>query len=1004
MSAPRLAAIAFEHIEAELAAFPIASETSFRLGTSSLDPIVSENDVLWRAAEREIIGALPSLPLDEATSIRDRLWFGTPTARDPSTDEHREPNEGVSLVSYLRRLAISYLDSQGRPLDGFGSEAGGVGRFGPEGRLRWAWMCQAFPADLLRAARKVVNPAADPLVLSPSIETLLRDKGFAETHQHIGASLDFSLAWAALMNSLTRTESDASDFESPGGSFYAGKDLCTWILYAAVVRLILAEWLNRRDLPSTASLEALLRFSQEDSTTQQATRPHPTEQDFSGEVKSESPSPLDLVSSLDLVERHCLISIVSDLRRGKWKDQKQHHFGEGTDLDNRFALARSVYQRLIRPQSLVGPGHDWGGTSELEKGRNKVFGQDPIARILGWQPNEGNSPETMFVAEALSRIEDDEKKGEKETDFSRLFWQVIRVRCLLYRHVVQRPMTPGLQWFVRFFSRIKPLRKNISGEILARTAANITGEGAGLRSLELRLGTDSNESVCVKLVKNLEAIARPLQEKPKFKFFRPKEDDDKIDEHSENENLEVGGVFHFSRKRGGGWVTGSPNAFGLDHSYPGRAALVGKKPPDDTGNSTGFRYANFYLDQRQHAQALVSVFQKYPLALRTIRGLDLCTDEAGIPVWVMAPLIRWVREAGRLAADRLKRQGNKTPPPLRTSVHAGEDFIHLLSGLRRIDDTVRFLELEEGDRLGHALALGIDASGWCTNAGRVVQTREERLLDLVWEWSCYTKCDVEVTSKRLAYVSSEIRRLARTIFKDAGPLSDKPEDLVLWWEQLHDDKSLREVGFPSKPTLSNVSRKNSRKDDSRDTFTRDDLDSDRIEDSSQARRLMRAYLRDERVWRNGRVLETLDLRNLNHEAPALSALQTALQSKIGQLCLTIEVNPSSNLLIGDLIDFKNHPLWRMKPIDESGTSSPLSICIGTDNPITFATTLPHEYQLLFDAIVLGDKTHEVAVKWIEEVREAGMRTRFTLPADVAKLSQELRPTNLQNRESPQSPP
>lgn len=999
MSAPRLAAIAFEHIEAELAAFPIASETSFRLGTSSLDPIVSKNDVLWRAAEREIIGALPSLPLDEATSIRDKLWFRSPTSHDPNTEGQSDPNEAVSLTSHLRRLAISYLDSQGRPVDISGSEVGSDGRFGPEGRLRWAWMCQAFPADLLRAARNVVNPAANPLVLSPSIETILRDKGFAETHQHLGASLDFSLAWAALMSSLARNESKASDFESPGASFDDGKNLCTWILYAAVARLVLAEWLNR-NLPSTSSLDALLRFSKEDSQKQQT----PKVPALRNVVKPESPPRLNIVSALDVVERYSLNSILTDLRSGTWQDQKQPHFGEGADLDNRFAQARSMYQRLIRPQSLLGHRHDWGGASEVEKGRFNVFGLDPIARIMGWQSNADNSPETLFIEAALSRIEQDEKNGKKETDFSRLFWQVTRVRCLLYRHVVQRPMTPGLQWFVRFFSRIKPLRKNISGEVLARTAASITGEGAGLRSLELRLGTDPNESVCVKLVKDLEAIARPLQEKPKFKFFRLKEDEDKVDKHSENEKLEVGGVFHFSRKRGGGWVTGSPNAFGLDHSYPGRATPVGKKPPDDTGNSTGFRYASFYLKQRPHAQALVSVFQKYPLALRTIRGLDLCTDEAGIPVWVMAPLIRWVREAGRLAANRLKRQGNKTPPPLRTSVHAGEDFIHLLSGLRRIDDTVRFLELEEGDRLGHALALGIDASAWCTNAGRVVQTREERLLDLVWEWSCYAKYDVEVTPKRLAYVSSEIRRLARHIFKDAGHLSDKPEDLVLWWEQLHDDKSLREVGFPSKPTLSNLSSKNKLKADSRDDSARDELDSDRVDDSSQIERLIRAYLRDESVWRNGRVLETLDLRKLTHEAPALSALQTALQHKIGELCLTIEVNPSSNLLIGDLIDFKNHPLWRMKPVDHSGNSSPLSICIGTDNPITFATTLPHEYQLLFDAIVMGEKTHEVAVKWIDEVREAGMRSRLTLASDVTKLSQDLRPTNLQSIERPVSPP
>ena len=55
MSAPRLAVIPFEHIEAELAAFPLTSEASFRLGTTSLNPLVSGNDNLWRDAEKHVL-------------------------------------------------------------------------------------------------------------------------------------------------------------------------------------------------------------------------------------------------------------------------------------------------------------------------------------------------------------------------------------------------------------------------------------------------------------------------------------------------------------------------------------------------------------------------------------------------------------------------------------------------------------------------------------------------------------------------------------------------------------------------------------------------------------------------------------------------------------------------------------------------------------------------------------------------------------------------------------
>ncbi|HEX8087404.1 MAG TPA: hypothetical protein VF762_01035, partial [Blastocatellia bacterium] len=191
MSAPRLATIAFEHIEAEMAVFPLVSETSFRLGIISLNPIVSHDDVLWRAAEREIIGALPSLPLDEALLIRDKVWFN---ASNDLPDHFDQP---ISLVSYLRRLAEKYLDAQGRPVEAVTAEAGARERAGAEGRLRWSWMCQAFPPDLLRVARRVIDPDANPLPLSHAIGTMLRDAGFAETHLHLGAALDFSLAWAA---------------------------------------------------------------------------------------------------------------------------------------------------------------------------------------------------------------------------------------------------------------------------------------------------------------------------------------------------------------------------------------------------------------------------------------------------------------------------------------------------------------------------------------------------------------------------------------------------------------------------------------------------------------------------------------------------------------------------------------------------------------------------------------------------------------------------------------
>lgn len=959
MSAPRLATIPFEHIEAELAAFPLASETSFHLGTSSLDPLVSERgkDKLWRAAEKHVLNTLPSVPPDEAVAIRDKLWFD-------SANPKQSIIKSVPLHEYLRRLAESYLDVHGRPVEVSTPGTDDRGRAQPQARLRWSWMCRAMPPDLIRVARGVVDADGDPFPLNPAVEQVLRDRGFAETHLHLGASPDFSLAWASLMRGLIRDESKHSDFESLGAYFDHGRGLGSWILHVAVARLILADWLFGGGSLSLPPKDIL-------------------------EFACDRPG-----RKLNAIDYNRLNTLLFEVRNGRWTNLKPPRLGSGPQeyLVKRFAQTRALYRRLIgTPNLFHGRQTERRALHTIYKPANRydLYLNDPIARIVGWHPTEAVSPETLFVKAALRYIEQDNPNPE----FAPLFWQIIRIRCLVYRHVVQRPLTPGLQWFVRFFSRIKPLRKNIPESVLTNTAARICGRDVGLRSLEVRLGTEAGVSDCLEKVRQVERAIFPSNKESELR--RPSS------LHKEQRNvtnnaideatmLEVGALFHFSRKRGGGWERGTPNAYGLDHSYPRIPRRTGSKPLKDAGNPFGFRFSRFYLEQRQHAQALVSVFQKYPRALRTVRGFDLCTDEAGVPVWVMAPLIRWVRDAGRQAAIHLKRRGEFKIPPPRISVHAGEDFVHLLTGLRRLDEGVTYLHLEEGDRLGHALALGVDPQVWSGRAGRVILTREERLFDLIWEWGCYARHGIAVASERLAYVRTEMVRLARTIFGR----SYAPEDLMDFVDCLHKEQELREEGFPANPMLR---AHNLRRQAERDTRRGDEPEPD-------GRLLLRAYLGDEGVWRQGRIPETIDLRNIRHEQAALGELQNGLRRKVGRLCLTIEVNPSSNVLIGDLGNFVGHPLWRLRPMTQTDDVPPLSICIGSDDPLTFATTLPHEYQLLFDALILMGRSHDEAMKWIDEARDAGMQARFTIPPDVAQLSEELKYPNLLGWDRPDSPP
>ena len=574
MSTTRLARIPFEHVEAELAAFPIASEASFQSPFVGLDPVTSRQEDLSRAAEREVLLAIPSVSLDEFVAMRDRVWFGL-------CPDGGDSHASVPLVRYLRWLSEQYLDRLGRPIEvpvpGNGSEGPS-----PGARLRWSWLCRALPPDLLRAARGIARADESPFSLSASIDRLLRENGYAETHLHLGAAVDFSLLWANLMRALAEEEIAEDSLESGGACFDEGRAFAKWIVWAAVVRLVLAEWLFDGD--GVGQLSGLPDFM----TGTWRRR-------MSGGMAND------------------VLRLVSEFERGRLGARALS-----------FARGRAIY-RLMRRAAPFGrnrgaEGRRWRVRNRPS--RERVFEDDPLARVVGWHRESGASPEARFLEESLRHLE----RNEEDVDFARLFWQVVRVRCLLYRHLVQRPMTPGLQWFVRFFSRIRPVRRELPAPVSMQAAIRWGDSGRGLRSLEVRVGTKSNQSECLRTLQMVNEAGRGAA------------------------RLETGAVFHFSRDRGGGWRQGVPNAHGLDRSYPGVPADGRLRTRRDVGNPSGFRFASFYRERRRHAQALVSVLRGFPRALRTLRGIDLCTDEAGVPVWVMAPLIRWVRESGQVAA------------------------------------------------------------------------------------------------------------------------------------------------------------------------------------------------------------------------------------------------------------------------------------------------------------------------------------------------------------------
>jgi hypothetical protein len=356
------------------------------------------------------------------------------------------------------------------------------------------------------------------------------------------------------------------------------------------------------------------------------------------------------------------------------------------------------------------------------------------------------------------------------------------------------------------------------------------------------------------------------------------------------------------------------------------------------------------------------MLQYFPDSLEIVRGIDLCADELGVPLWTMIPLVTTVR-FGASIARRRRSKVTESDVSLRATIHAGKDYVHLLGGIRRVDEIVEYLDLREGDRIGHGVALGVDPLSWCQDKTDLAIPKGERLLDLIWVWKMLSDRPVSDGYKWSSWIIEELSRLSTEIFGQRHA----PSDLLQFVDLLHHPAYLFQLGFPS-------GRVQALSAGMRRFIPRLRRRGWQINASSDAWRLAVNWLTDRGVFRRSQKVEWIDVRE---EAELVQFLQSRVRELLGSRGLVVEINPSSNLLIGHLGDFEHHPLWRLRPPHGKGDARPVSVCIGSDDPITFATTLPEEYQLLHDAMVSAGLSTDESDAWLEAARISGLASRFT---------------------------
>jgi len=841
VSQERLSPIPNGLLEVDVAAYPIATETAFRLKPMSLDPSLGiVTGQLWRAAEADLLRTFTGIRVEHLTAVRDLEWFGAPG------------RPAQPLTDWFRDLAQRYLVSRGPT-------------FAPKRRpaddADPRWIARILPPDLLAAG--LWEGAARPARLddSPAPTALnLREAGFAETHLHIGAGLEFGSHWINTMFTLLDPRADLARFQSPGGAFADGTQLADWLLRAAVTRQFLGEYLAARRSGGTVGFEPFV----------------------TARLKAK-------VVALGM-------AVILPLRTAI-RDVMSSQLGTTHNLK----ATRWAFRRYCQAVT----GYNPTAASNLSQ-------LDPLEPHFPAHAPAGVSTELLFAAAALRETA---QTGSSDPDFALAFWQTTRLRNIYYRHLTQRALTPGLAWFVRYFDRIGAGRQATPLRDLTRIAAEVSGAGRGLRYFEFRTSppdrVDAGRSY-------IETVFPVLSQAPGLR--------------------EGALVYHFIRAAGGGKTKGLPHAHGRDtHANPAPGKL----------NPRGYRYQTYAGGLRKQAVTVARLLARFPHLLLQLRAIDLCTDELAVPVWAFVGTFKALRTIGERVSTYLAQHG-RSVPPLRRTVHAGEDYPHLLTGLRLVGDTVRRLDLEPGDRLGHALALGFDPDRWAQTTGTAVVTLDVRLFDLAWEWDCRTgRRGAGIDASRAGYLDRELRGLSAELF--GRELS--PREVSQLADDLHDPEKLKQAGYPNGPRPKAA--------------------------NEQMERVIR-YLTEPGLFVTGSRPVPVDAAG---EARAVEELQTWLRGEVARRGLAVEINPTSNFLIGNLGEWRRHPLFRMNP-PEGGGVNPVPLVVGSDDPLVFATGLPDEYPALERALNDAGVPKPAAGRWLDEVRATGVKFRFTLPGSL----------------------
>lgn len=381
----------------------------------------------------------------------------------------------------------------------------------------------------------------------------------------------------------------------------------------------------------------------------------------------------------------------------------------------------------------------------------------------------------------------------------------------------------------------------------------------------------------------------------------------------------------------------------------------------------------------QFVTALQELLRSVPALSEYVVGLDVASEEIGSEPWVYAPVYRQARNRNTIVPVQL--ESGLTIQDLGFTYHVGEEYHHIVSGLRHIDEVLTHFGYKAGDRLGHGLVLQIDVAGWIHNNEVVSLPVMEHLENLLWLWSL-CGADHGALTENLPYLEKEIMELAQRIYCNTKGITP----YVLWsaytrkfnplegqfcrdmeqqyFQQYHRPKELSDAPPAQRSFCVQASTPG----------TDHVWDADKLLLTHYCPIYMHRY--------HAPYFSAADPKKLS----LLQAAQSYVKEKVQAAGVYVETNPTSNLIIGDIRGWANYSITRLnnREFPEKPPSSIL-ITVNSDDPLLFNTNTENELALVYHTLVYRDISREEVLAWIDKIRQYGMDSSFIRKVKTADV-------------------